>query len=142
MAKFDLEALVSKFSGSIEESAFETIARVPRENYRAFCEALKMEGCELSSITAVDRVEKLEVVAHILAAPAEQITVKADIPVDDPKVDSLYPVWAGSEWQERETYDMYGITFTDHPDLTRILLVDDFEGHPLRKSYELEEVPW
>lgn len=143
MAKVDAAAVAAGFPGAqVEETPFGPVVRVARESYRALCAALRGKGCEFSSITAVDRMEKFEVVVHLLASPAEQITVKTELPADGPKVDSLCPVWEGAEWQEREVYDMYGIDFVDHPDLTRILLPDDFEGFPLRKSFELEEVGW
>ena len=57
------------------------------------------------------------------------------MPDDDPRIDSLMPVWEGANWFEREVYDMFGITFDGHPDLRRILLYNGFEGHPLRKDY-------
>lgn len=145
MATLNLAGLVAAFpDAEIEETPFGPMARVPRERYKAFCEALQEAGCLLSSVTAVDRIETIEVVAHILesATGQEQITIKVALPPDDPRVDSLTPVWAGAEWQERETYDMYGVIFEGHPDPTRVLLVDDFEGFPLRKSFELEEVEW
>ncbi|MCL5292138.1 MAG: NADH-quinone oxidoreductase subunit C [Actinobacteria bacterium] len=143
MRKLNLPEVVRRFDGArIEEIPFGRVLKVPRESFRALCEALKLDGCELSSITAVDRIESLEVDVHLLISPSEQLTVKTEVPVDDPKVDSLCPVWTGAEWQEREVYDMYGVEFSGHPDLTRILLTDDFEGFPLRKSYELEEVEW
>ena len=53
-----------------------------------------------------------------------------------PEVPSVTPIWAAAEWHEREVYDLAGVWFTGHPDLTRILLADDWEGHPLRKDYE------
>jgi NADH-quinone oxidoreductase subunit C/D len=63
------------------------------------------------------------------------VRLKAPVPDDDPRIDSLMPVWEGANWFEREVYDMFGLTFNDHPDLRRILLYQGFEGHPLRKDY-------
>lgn len=59
-------------------------------------------------------------------------------------VPSLFPVWAGADWQERETYDLLGVVFEGHPDLRRMLLPEDWEGHPLRKSYAIDTPhrPW
>lgn len=95
----------------------------------------------LMDLTAVDylalgRTPRFEVVAHLYSLPHNQrIRVKTPVPDDDPRVDSLMPVWEGANWFEREVYDMFGLTFTDHPDLRRILLYEGFAGHPLRKDY-------
>ncbi len=64
--------------------------------------------------------------------------MKARVPEDDPRIDSVVPVWRGANWLERETWDMYGIRFDGHPDLRRIYLYEEFEGHPLRKDYPKE----
>lgn len=63
------------------------------------------------------------------------------IPDGDPVVPSLVPIWPGANFGEREVYDMFGITFEGHPDLTRILMPDDWEGYPLRKDFEVGAVP-
>jgi len=57
---------------------------------------------------------------------------------EEPAAPSLTPLWGGANWQEREVYDLFGITFTGHPNLRRILLDDDFAGYPLRKDFEWE----
>jgi NADH-quinone oxidoreductase subunit C len=64
-----------------------------------------------------------------------RIRIKCRVPEDDPTIASLAPLWQGADWLERETYDLYGIRFSGHPDLRRIYLYDGFEGHPLRKDY-------
>jgi len=61
--------------------------------------------------------------------------VRVPVPEDDAAVESLTPLWRGANFLEREVWDLYGIRFTDHPDLRRILLYDEFQGHPLRKDY-------
>lgn len=66
------------------------------------------------------------------------IRIKAVVPEDDCKIDSVVRIWAGANWHERECFDMYGITFSGHPDLRRILMPEDWEGHPLRKDYPLK----
>jgi len=64
-----------------------------------------------------------------------RLRIKCRVPEADPTIASLTPVWAGANWLERETYDLYGIRFSGHPDLRRIYLYDEFVGHPLRKDY-------
>ncbi|MBP0021589.1 MAG: NAD(P)H-quinone oxidoreductase subunit J [Cyanobacteria bacterium SBLK] len=65
----------------------------------------------------------------------EEIRVKVFLPRDNPTVPSLYWIWKGSDWQERETYDMYGIVYDGHPNLKRLLMPEDWIGWPLRKDY-------
>jgi NADH-quinone oxidoreductase subunit C len=66
------------------------------------------------------------------------IRLRAQVPENDPKIASVVPIWAGANWHERECFDMFGIIFAGHPDLRRILLPEDWEGHPLRKDYPLK----
>ena len=63
------------------------------------------------------------------------------VPLDrrQPSVASVTPIWRGAEFQEREVYDLFGVVFTDHPDLRRILMWDEFQGHPMRKDYVPED---
>ena len=80
--------------------------------------------------------ERFEVVVELLSfSRKERLRVRCQVPADDPVVPSLFDLWPGSEAHERETFDMFGIRFSDHPDLTRILMPEDWEGHPLRKDY-------
>ena len=65
--------------------------------------------------------------------------MKARVPGERSAIASVVPVWLGANWLERETYDMYGIRFDGHPDLRRIYLYEEFEGHPLRKDYPEEK---
>jgi NADH-quinone oxidoreductase subunit C len=65
----------------------------------------------------------------------EQIRVRTFIDGDPPHIDSVYDLFPPANWDERETYDMFGVVFNDHPDLTRILMPDDWVGHPLRRDY-------
>lgn len=68
-----------------------------------------------------------------------KITLKVDVPVDNPHVQSVESVWKTANWHEREAFDLLGIIFDGHPDLRRILMPYDWEGHPLRKDYEVPE---
>jgi NADH-quinone oxidoreductase subunit C len=65
--------------------------------------------------------------------------VKVFLPASNPEVESIVPLYAGANWQERETYDFYGITFKNHPQLKRILNMDEMESFPLRKEFPLED---
>ncbi len=67
----------------------------------------------------------------------ERIIVKTFVNEPEPCIDSVFPLWRGADWMEREVYDMYGITFAGHPDLRRILLPDEFTSFPLRKDYPM-----
>jgi NADH-quinone oxidoreductase subunit C len=70
-----------------------------------------------------------------------RIRIEVSVPDKDPHLPSLVEVWAGNNWHERETYDMFGIIFDGHPALTRILMPDDWPGHPQRKDYPLGGIP-
>jgi NADH-quinone oxidoreductase subunit C len=88
------------------------------------------------------RPERFEVAVNLLSTESRRrIRVRVQVPEDDPQVASIYYLHPGTEAMERETYDMFGIVFTDHPDLTRILMPDDWEGHPLRKDYGVGRIP-
>ncbi len=90
----------------------------------------------LSSISGVDMLDHLETVYHLRSTTRGQLLqLKVRIDRELPEVDSVVSVWPTANWLERETYDLYGIKFTGHPDLRRILLDDDFEGFPLLKSF-------
>ena len=83
--------------------------------------------------------ERFEVVYHLRSILHNHcIRIKAAIPEKDCKIDSVVRIWAGANWHERECFDMYGISFTGHPDLRRILMPEDWEGNPLRKDYPLK----
>ena len=94
-------------------------------------------------VTAVDYIgqePRFEVVYHLYSTKHHhRLRLKARVPQADPTIPSVTPVWVGANWLERETYDMYGIRFSGHPDLRRIYLYDEFEGHPLRKDYPKEK---
>jgi NADH-quinone oxidoreductase subunit C len=91
----------------------------------------------LGMVTAVDRGEFFTMVYRLHSRSlSSAIFVKAKVPHDDPRIDSVFDVWPAANWQEREVYDLFGITFDGHPDLRRILLPAEFEGHPLRKDYD------
>ena len=82
---------------------------------------------------------RFEVVYHLYSIPFRHaIRLKAEVSESDCRIDSVMPVWIGANWHEREAYDMFGVVFTGHPDLRRILLPEDWEGFPLRKDYPVK----
>ena len=86
--------------------------------------------------------ERFEVIANYLShVRNRRVRVICAVPDSDAKVPSLTGVYPGTDFPERETYDMFGIEFEGHPDLTRILMPDDWDGHPLRKDYPSARVP-
>ena len=86
--------------------------------------------------------ERFEVAVNLLSfSERTRIRVRVQVPEDDPTLPSLFELYPGTEAQERETYDLFGIVFVGHPDLTRILMPDDWEGHPLRKDYGIGRIP-
>ena len=93
-------------------------------------------------VPAAWRAERFEVVANYLShLRNRRIRVICEVPADDPSVPSLTDVYPGANFAEREVYDMFGIEFDGHPDLTRILMPDDWDGHPLRKDDPPARVP-
>ncbi len=98
----------------------------------------------LADITAVDHLEiggpaRFAVVYHLLNQhEVQRIVVRAWVDEEQPSLPSAYPLWKTADWQEREVYDLFGIEFTGHPNLRRIMTPDDFRYHPLRKDYPLQ----
>jgi NADH-quinone oxidoreductase subunit C len=86
--------------------------------------------------------ERFEVVVVLLSmARRERIRIRVEVPADDAVVPSLFDVHPGTEAMEREVFDLFGIAFDGHPDLTRILMPEDWEGHPLRKDEAVGRIP-
>ena len=86
--------------------------------------------------------ERFEVVVNLLSLKHQsRLRVRVQVPEADPTLPSLYELFPGTEAMEREVFDLFGIAFTGHPDLTRILMPDDWEGHPLRKDYGIGRIP-
>ncbi len=134
----------------------EEIAFPPRARYHELVESYKASGFEqLSDVTAVDYLthpgrtlpqdvepERFEVVANLLSLSSRRrARIRVQVPESDPVVDTLWDLYPGAEAMEREVFDLYGVRFEGHPDLTRILMPEDWEGHPLRKDYGVGRVP-
>jgi NADH-quinone oxidoreductase subunit C len=149
MSKAVIAALVERFPGAVHD-AYEGVggddcAFVKREAIAEVCRHLKEKlHFDLAPyITAVDylgQTPRFEVVYNLLSVPTRarvRLRVKvAEGPGNE--VPSVTGVWSGADWFERYCFDMYGIHFSGHPDMRRLLMYDEFEGHPLRKDYPLK----
>jgi NADH-quinone oxidoreductase subunit C len=124
-AKFDFEELT---------------VEVDRVNLLAALRRLKHElGFErLSTVTGVDRYPaepRFEIVYHLQSIAGKQrLRLKARLSGETPEIESAFPVYRSANWYEREVFDLYGVRFLNHPNMTRIMLPDGWEGHPLRKD--------
>jgi NADH-quinone oxidoreductase subunit C len=133
---FDADAITS---GKFDRGEL-TLEIAPRKIV-SVCGFLKYEEkfVRLSSVTGVDRFPaepRFEVVYHLHSVERkERVRLKCRLPGTDAVIDSVTPVWASANWYEREVFDLFGVKFLNHPDLRRIMMPDDWEGHPLRKDY-------
>ena len=133
-----------------------TVVHTDRSGYLPLMRALKEDGYDMCiSVSGVDYLthpgralpegivaHRFEVVTELLSLhQRRRLRVRCQVPSGDPRVDTLFDLWPGSEAHEREVYDMFGIVFVDHPDMTRILMPEDWEGHPLRKDYATGHIP-
>ncbi len=133
------------------------VVHVDRDGYLDLVRSLRDEdGYDFcADLTAVDYLlardrplpvgvtpERFEVVVALLSTEKRQrVRVRAQVPEAEPTLPTLFDLYPGTEALEREVYDMFGIVFEGHPDLTRILMPDDWEGHPLRKDYPVGRIP-
>jgi NADH-quinone oxidoreductase subunit C len=119
---------------------------VPREQLRHVCTYLRDEpGLEfnfLSDVSAQDRFPlepRFDVNYHLLSISNRQaLRLRVRLESADARVDSITNIWPTAEWHEREVFDLFGIRFNGHPDLRRIMMPEDWEGHPLRKEFPVE----
>lgn len=133
----------------LSEYLDELTIKLPKEHIVNVCEFLKkdsdLEFLLCLDITAIDwakRKNRFTVVYHIYSFKNNfRLRLKADVDESDCTIDTVSSVWKGADWQERETYDMYGIKFNDHPDLRRMYMPEDFEYYPLRKDFPLMGIP-
>jgi NADH-quinone oxidoreductase subunit C len=138
------------------DSHGQVVIHPSREAYMDAVRALTDDGYTMCvDLTAVDYLafagrslpvgvaaERFEVVVNFLDIGAgRRIRLRVQVPEADPSLPTLFDIHPGTEAMEREVYDMFGIEFTDHPDLSRILMPEDWEGHPLRKDYEVGSIP-
>ncbi len=135
-----------KAVAEVSEYRGETTIVVPRELLWATAEHCrqdaKLQYNFLTDATCVDRCPaepRFELNYHLVSIPRrEKVRLRVWLSGNDPVVDSLVAVWPGANWLEREIFDLFGIRFSGHPDLRRILLPEDWEGYPLRRDYPVE----
>jgi NADH-quinone oxidoreductase subunit C len=127
-----------------------------RSQYHDLIAAFRSDGFELAAdLCGVDYLEhmgrslpdgvaseRFEVVVNLLSLSRKRrVRVRVQVPENDPTIDTLFDLYPGTEALEREAYDMFGFVFIGHPDLSRILMPEEWEGHPLRKDYAVGSVP-
>jgi NADH-quinone oxidoreductase subunit C len=130
----------------VEESFGQVQVRVPTERLAEAAASARDAGfamfVDLCAVDYLHRSPRFEVVAVVLSLdPPVRLRLVGGADADDPVVPSLTSVYPGANFYEREAYDLFGVRFDGHPDLTRILLPDDWEGHPLRKDTPVGAVP-
>jgi len=153
MSELEPSAIVRKLQEWNPEAVAETMEYrgeltivVPRQHIRRAAEFLRSEPdlqfSLLTDVTGVDRfpVEpRFELNYHLCSLDRRaRVRLKVRVAGDDPRVESVTSVWPTANWHEREIFDLFGVRFEGHPDLRRILLPEDWEGHPLRKDYPVE----
>ncbi len=153
-----MAAVCDRFAGAVAHvSHGQPVVYVDRGGWRDVARFLRDDQrfTQCLDVTAVDHLtdqersvvpdvvpERFEVVANFLSHPRNRrLRVICEVPVSDPRVPSIVEVYPGMSFAEREVYDLFGIEFEGHPDLTRILMPDDWEGHPLRKDDAPARVP-
>ncbi len=139
-----------------DDARGQQVLHVTRERYLEATERLRESGYEMcADLCAVDYLrhfdrplpegttaERFEIVVNLLSLEHHRrVRLRVQVPESDPVVPSLFHLYPGTENMEREAFDMYGLRFEGHPDLTRILMPEDWEGHPLRKDYSVGRVP-
>lgn len=127
------------------------------DNYLDVCVAAQADGFDqLIDVTAVDYLTygaprnlpagvdaaRFEVVTQLINhSRRERLRIRTQVSGDEPVIASLFDLWPGSEYLEREVYDMFGIEFAEHPDMSRVLMPEDWVGHPLRKDFAVGSIP-
>ena len=140
----------------VTDSRGQTVVHPTRSQYVGLMKKLLDGGYAMcSDLTAVDYLthpgrplpegitaERFEIVVNLTSiATRDRIRVRVQIAESEPTIETLFDLWPGTEAMEREVFDMFGISFDGHPDLTRILMPEDWDGHPLRKDYSIGRIP-
>jgi NADH-quinone oxidoreductase subunit C len=147
----EIKSLVEKeIHGAVQDQDLDATPKaliISSEHIFRVCELLhsneKTYFDSLSSLTALDNGEEknsVEVIYNLYSIPYDlHLMLKVLLDRTKPEVESVTDIWKTADWHEREAYDLIGMKFKNHPDLRRILLPDDWEGHPLRKDYVEQE---
>ena len=147
MSEYNLEDMLQKLQKQmgiklvLSHDRFFTFLQIDPGDVLALSKTLRAEyGFNyLANLTSVDYDNSFEMVYHLYSIPENhKIAMKARVPRNNPEIDSVFSVWPTADWQEREVYDLMGINFKNHPNLIRILMPDDYVGHPLRKDFKME----
>lgn len=142
-----LAALLGWNANAVQDARFdrnELTIYVARESIRGAIEFLKAQGRTdfLSDLTCADyypREPRFEMAYHLLSIKhKERVRLKVKLSGDDPVLESVTPVWPSANFFEREVFDLFGVRFLGHPYLRRIMMPEDWQGHPLRKDYPVE----
>ena len=140
-----LSLLLAWNTGAITEAKFdrnELSIYLDRANIKEACSVLKRQFNFFSDLTCVDwypSEPRFEVIYHLLSHQLkERVRLKVKLQGDDAAVESIMSVWPAANFFEREVFDLFGVRFSEHPYLRRIMMPDDWEGHPLRKDYPVE----
>ncbi len=144
-----LACLLECNAGAVQAAKFdrgELTVVLDRGFLREACDLLKSDSRTqfnfLADVTAVDWYPgepRFEVVYELLSmSRKDRLRLKVRLAADDAHVDSIVPLWPGANFFEREVFDLFGVRFNGHPDLRRIMMPEDWEGHPLRKDYPVE----
>ncbi|MBI2265698.1 MAG: NADH-quinone oxidoreductase subunit C [Armatimonadetes bacterium] len=161
MTSDDILALIQKqfpdLGAMILEGTECLTLRVPREQLAPLCEFLHSSPFTtfdyLANLTAVDNMDWLEysnllgpkntievVYTMVSSYDKHMLSLHVTLPRDNPEIPSVSSIWPTAEWHEREVYDLYGVVFTNHPDLRRIMMPDDWVGYPMRRDYTHENL--
>jgi NADH-quinone oxidoreductase subunit C len=149
-------AAVTEVSDTTRHPTGQHVEHVARERYLDVIKEHADDGYTMCvDLTAVDYLEhanrslpddvtaeRFEVVVNLLdLRQRRRVRLRVQVPEDDPSLPTLFDLYPGTEAMEREVFDMFGVSFIDHPDLTRILMPEDWIGHPLRKDYDVGRIP-
>ncbi len=139
------DAVVTEHSYASSQVTYHMI-EIAVDDWVAIVRAARAAGfdsfVDLYAVDHYSQAPRFEVGLNLVATGAkERIILTTRIPYDDPTVPTVTGEFAGANFYEREAYDLFGIEFPGHPDLTRILLPDDWDGHPLRKDYDIGAIP-